>query len=194
VRFQPGPFLRAGLKSLGMQIRQREVRVEPLKAEGLQVNEVKKTYTLWDFVIGIVIGALSIFVMIDSYMMPAFGGAIYARPGIVPFIVGTALMVLSIVLIVKSLRENKFSFLWKKIVELAKSGNTHRFLVLTIATLVYVGLLDLTNLHFIIVTTVFLWGVFVFFKVRILMSTILSIVTAAAIYGFFTHVFTVPMP
>lgn len=162
--------------------------------EEIQVTEEKKIYTTWDFLIGIVLGAFSLFIIIDSLMMPTYGEAIYARPGIVPLIVGTALMVLSIMLIVKSLRENKFSLLGGKLIELAKFGDAHRFMALTIATMVYIALLDMTDLHFIILTAVYLWAVFVFFKVRMLISTILSIVTAAAIYGFFTHVFTVPMP
>ena len=168
--------------------------MEPVKTEEIEVNQVKKTYTLWDFVIGIVIGALSLFVIIDSYLMPDYGEAIYARPGTVPMIVGIALLVLSIMLIVKSLRENEFALLGGKIIELAKFRDAHRFLVLTIATMFYIGLLDMTNIHFVILTAIFLLVVFIFFKVRIVVSVILSIVTAAAIYGFFTRVFTVPMP
>ena len=178
----------------GSVIEAGEVRVEPNSMEEIQVTEEKKIYTLWDFLIGIVLGAFSMFIIIDSLMMPAYGEAIYARPGIVPLIVGTALLVLSIMLIVKTLKKNKFSLLWGKLIELAKFTDAHRFMVLTIATMVYIALLDMTNIHFIILTAVFLWVVFVYFKVRLLTSTILSIVTAAAIYGFFTHVFTVPMP
>ena len=168
--------------------------MEPNHTEELSANEAKKKYTHWDFLIGVVLGAFSVFIIIDSMRMPTYGESIYARPGTVPVIVGVSLLVLSILLIVKSLKEHKLALLWGKLVALSRFGDAHRFLALTVATLIYIALLDSTNIHFIILTAAFLWVSFVFFKVRLLVSTVLSIVTAAAIYGFFTHVFTVPMP
>lgn len=188
------PVLPAWLNSRGVRVKKGEVKVEPNYTEEIQVNDKKKEYTLWDFVIAIVLGAFSLFFIISSYMMPAYGETIYARPGTVPLIVGTALLFLSIMLIVKCLKENKISLLWGEIIELAKFNEAHRFIVITITTLIYIAVLDSTNIHFIILTAIFLWVLFVYFKVSLLVSTILSIVTAAAIYGFFTQIFTVPMP
>ena len=159
-----------------------------------QVHEDKKIYSLWDFVIGLVLGLVSIFVIINSIMMPTFGEAIYSRPGTVPLIMGIALLGLSIMLVCKALKENDISLLSGEIVSLVKFKEAHRFVIISFATLVYILLLDITSLHFIILTTLFLWFLFIYFKVKIVMSTILALVTASVIYGFFTQVFTIPMP
>ena len=162
--------------------------------EEIQEHEVKKTYSLWDFIIGVVLGLISIFAIIRSIMMPNFGEAIYSRPGFVPLITGIALLGLSVMLVLKALKENKISLLPGEMVLLAKSIETHRFVIISLATMVYILLLDITSIHFIILTTLFLWFLFIYFKVKVVVSTILAIVTASVIYGFFTQVFTIPMP
>jgi hypothetical protein len=168
--------------------------METNDTEKLQESEQKKVFSSWDLVIGLILGLFSVFVIAKSLMMPTYNAAVYVRPGIVPFIVGVALLGMSITLIVKSIRENGISMLRAKAAELMENRDAYRFLVLSIATLVYIALLDMTNLHFIILTLVFLWVVYIYLKVSILMSTILSIVSSVAIYLFFTQVFNVPMP
>ncbi|MBW2631997.1 MAG: tripartite tricarboxylate transporter TctB family protein [Deltaproteobacteria bacterium] len=164
------------------------------RIEETQVHEDKKTYSLWDFVIGIVLGLISIFVIINSVMMPTFGEALYSRPGLVPLITSISLLGLSIMLVFKALKENRISLLPREIESLIKSKEAHRFVIISLATLVYILLLDITTVHFIILTTLFLWFLFIYFKVKIVVSTVLAIVTASVIYGFFTQVFTIPMP
>ena len=126
--------------------------------------------------------------------MPTFGRGLYSSPGLVPLIAGISLLSLSMMLVFKVLKENEISLLPGKIVLLAKSIETHRFVIISLATMVYILLLDITSIHFIILTTLFLLVLFIYFKVKIVLSTILAIVTASVIYGFFTQVFTIPMP
>ena len=159
-----------------------------------QLPDDKNMYSLWDFVIGIVLGLVSLFVIVMSLQMPKFGEALYSRPGMVPLLAGASLLLLSVLLIYKALKENKISLLPGAIASLIKFKEAHRFVVISLASLVYILLLDITSVHFIILTTLYLWGLFIYFRVKIVKSTILAIVTASLIYGFFTQVFTIPMP
>jgi lysylphosphatidylglycerol synthetase-like protein (DUF2156 family) len=158
------------------------------------VSEGKKTYSIWDFIFGIILALVSIFIIISSVMMPGYGAAVYARPGIVPLITGAALLGLSILLVVKSLQENTFASILKTITSVISLKEVRRFIIISLATLLYIALLDMTEIHFAILTAIFLWCLFVYFKVKIVTSTILALVLTGAIHAFFTYAFTIPMP
>ncbi len=157
-------------------------------------NKNKQIYTSWDFIFGIVLGFGSLYIITTSFMMPSFESAIYSRPGIVPLITGVALLGLSILLILKSIRANDFQSIFKKTISIIFLKEFHRFIIISLATLLYIAILDITEIHFVILTAIFLLFLFLYFKLGIIKSTILAALMTVIVYAFFSYAFTMPMP
>jgi hypothetical protein len=162
-----------------------------------------------DFVTSIVLVVIGVGVIWNSLAMPRYedqGGSFLDSPGIVPAILGVLLLLLSLVVLIRSIvhRGYNLGVTGKTLGALARDAKTVRLLV-TIAFGIVYGLLLLRWLHFIASTLIFVFTFIIVFEYDIrkplaaqwkvpVFAIVISVATTAAVYGAFQYLFLVNLP
>lgn len=152
-----------------------------------------------DFVSSIVMLLLSVFVLAQSYgIYKKAGKLLYLSPGLIPMMLGTILLVLSIVLLIGSLKDGgvaaRTSEIKSLFKELKEDPNTMRMLIgvvlMGLYTFVMLGLLP-----FWIATFIFMMLLMYFLEAgSIPQIVVISAIVTALIILLFQVCFRVPLP
>lgn len=152
-----------------------------------------------DFISSIVLFLLSIFIVTESIGINGeVGGPLFSSPGLLPLFLGTMLMLCSVLLFVRSMKQSGFAGniddlkMWLQ--QNAKSSET-RNMLLGIAILALFTFFLLPRLPFLLASFIFL---FVLMKVMnagsVRKIVLTSVIVSAAVYTLFEIIFKVPLP
>lgn len=149
-----------------------------------------------DFIDSIVIIVFSLFVIYRCLVMPRYESwGLYATPGMPPFIFAFILLVLGATIFVRSLIRKGYKLQISKngLAQFIRSEDVRRFVLALGLILVY--LFFLGKIHFVILSAAYLFTTIFLFKGTIWwLSSIISIVTALAVWIVFEIVFVVLLP
>jgi len=152
-----------------------------------------------DFVTSIVLSIVAAYVILDSIRMTIDSGEVlYYSPGLMPLILGCGLLVCTVGLFFRSIKDKGLSKnledLKQGISAFVKSDVVKKTAIGLIIMGIYVFVL-LERLHFVIASLIFLIVFSLFLKSgSIIKIIILSVVTVGLIYVVFQMGFGVPLP
>jgi hypothetical protein len=151
-------------------------------------------YTVGDLLGGLFFGALGAFVTVSALGMPRRGElGFFTSPGFTPLILGVAMLVLSTVLVAKTLRGGVLGEAGSWAREIRTSAESRRVVVLTLLLTGYVALIG--YLDFALVTFLFITATFFYVRAGKPWQILLYAVVATGVVAYFIpYVFTMPLP
>jgi len=176
-----------------LRIDLQSIRVDK-RAPSEVKNKKNQESAAGDFIIGLVLLALSIFITFESMRMPQKGRwGFFMSPGFLPLILGLILLGLSISLIIRSLASNGPSGIVSLFRKIKEGVESHRFLIIAGWTAIYVILIG--TIPFLLINFIYFFGVFLYLKVGRLWEILLLSVGASLLVGFITPwIFDMPLP
>jgi hypothetical protein len=151
-----------------------------------------------DFVMGLILMALSLAVIIESLKIPRFEkdwGGFYAAPGFVPLILGISLFIMSLTLFVRSAKKKGYKIIPDRetLGKFVRSKPVHRWCLAMGYAFGFFFLLG--HLYFYLVAFLVLFAFMATFGEQSrLTSLVVSLVASGMIYLVFTKIFLVPLP
>ena len=151
-----------------------------------------------DFIMGLILMALSFFIVIESLKIPRFEkdwGGFYAAPGFVPLILGITLFVMSLALFVRSVKKQGYKIIpgREPLSNFVRSRPVHRWCLAMIYAFGFFFLLG--HIYFYLAAFLVLFAYMATFgEQKCSISLVISLAAAATIYLVFTKIFLVPLP
>ncbi|MGQ9509216.1 MAG: tripartite tricarboxylate transporter TctB family protein [Thermodesulfobacteriota bacterium] len=147
-----------------------------------------------DFIIGLVLLSLSVFIIFESIRMPQKGRwGFFMGPGFLPLILGFVLIGLSGYLILRSLTSNGQAGIILLFRKMKEGVESRRFLIIAGWTAIYVALIG--TIPFLLINFIYFFGIFLYLKVGRLWEVILLSIGASLLVGFITpRIFDMPLP
>jgi len=151
-----------------------------------------------DFIMGLILMALSFFIVIESLKIPRFEkdwGGFYAAPGFVPLILGITLFVMSLALFVRSVKKQGYRIIpgRETLSYFVRSRPFHRWCLAMIYAFGFFFLLG--HIYFYLAAFLVLFAYMATFgEQKRSISLVISLAAAATIYLVFTKIFLVPLP
>jgi len=151
-----------------------------------------------DFIMGLILMALSFFIVIESLKIPRFEkdwGGFYAAPGFVPLILGITLFVMSLALFVRSVKKQGYKIIpgRETLSNFVRSRPVHRWCLAMIYAFGFFFLLG--HIYFYLAAFLVLFAYMATFgEQKRSISLVISLAAAATIYLVFTKIFLVPLP
>jgi hypothetical protein len=148
-----------------------------------------------DFLAGILLATFSVVWILTAWSMPRYKQGLYAAPGFPPFVFGIILLVLSLVLVGRSIARGGHRIRlrrehWERI---KASAAVRRVLVM--GAFIGLFLLLFGKIPFLALSFLFLFGTIWFFKgARLWVNAVVSIAASTTIWYIFSVVFMVPLP
>jgi len=157
-----------------------------------------------DFYTGLIIIAISLFVMVESWRMPRHiqDWAAYAAPGMVTGLLGLGFLAMGIILTIRSTRREGAPLAFKRsdISAYLSDPKTHHLGLMFALSIIYCLFLG-RRLPYTVVTTIYLFTVMLVFRdpgpikfFAIFKFLIISFATAAGVAFVFNRLFLVPLP
>ncbi len=150
-----------------------------------------------DFVTAILLILGSLYIMIATLFFPRFEewGGIYTNPGFVPFLLAMTLMLMSLYLLIRSIRGQGHKIrLWQEaVIQPIRTDRAHRFLICLGLFVAYYLLLGLIPFWFDTILYLFV-SILIFGKGRWIPALLVAIAASSTIYFLFFRVFLVPLP
>lgn len=157
-----------------------------------------------DILASVIIFAVSVYVIIMSfvYWKDDYVDEFYYSSGLMPFIIGSALLLMSIIYFYRTVKEHSFSVCIKDLknfsLEFIKSKSVHKSLVILVMFFIYIYFM-VGKLPFAIATFIALSAILIFVNFekswkRILKMVVISACATGAIILVFQVIFKVPMP
>ncbi|MGB9857491.1 MAG: tripartite tricarboxylate transporter TctB family protein [Dictyoglomaceae bacterium] len=148
-----------------------------------------------DFITGIILCFLSLFFILTAFKMPidpAYG--VYAYPGITPIFLATVLFILSLYLVIRSrIKLSDFKEDIKLIKNFFINKENQNLLITAFFILMFTFLLK--KIPFYILTFLFIFSFSLFFyRKKIILLLVVSIISTFVIITLFSKVFLIPMP
>ncbi len=147
-----------------------------------------------DFIIGIFLLALSIFVVIESLRMPEKGRwGFFMGPGFLPLILSIILFLLSLSMLISSFAQKGPSGIKSLFQRLKGSVEFRRLLIIAGWTCIYVALIG--TLPFIMVNFIYFLGIFLYLNIGKIWKIILLSLGSSLLVGYLTpRIFDMPLP
>ena len=151
-----------------------------------------------DFAMGIILMIFGLVAVQQSLAIPTFKkdwGGFYAAPGFVPFILGLVIFGLSLIMLVRAVRQGGYRIIPTKeaVRELLAADTTRRWCLTMVYSWGFFFLLG--HVYFYILAFAVLFAFMATFgDHKIYVSLITSLGASAAIYLVFTKIFLVPLP
>jgi hypothetical protein len=149
-----------------------------------------------DFIVSLLLVLFSGFLIVQSLLMPKYEKwGFYAMPAMTPFIFGSLLLLLSLILFTRSLLRggHRIHVTRVQIAEALRSEGVKRFCAVLSFIILY--FFALGKLNFVFVTAAFLFAMIWFFKgAKWWINLIISAATSFAVWFVFNQVFLVPLP
>jgi hypothetical protein len=151
-----------------------------------------------DFVMGLILMALSLLIVVESLKLPRFEkdwGGFYAAPGFVPLILGITLFVMSLALFVRSVKNQGYKIIPSRqtVMDFSRSKAVHRWCLAMIYAFGFYFLLG--HIYFYIVAFLVLFAYMATFgEQKLWVELAVSLGAAGFIYLVFTKIFLVPLP
>jgi len=151
-----------------------------------------------DFIMGLILMALSFFIVVESLKIPRFEkdwGGFYAAPGFVPLILGITLFVMSLALFVRSVKKQGYKVIpgRETLSNFVRSKPVHRWCLAMIYAFGFFFLLG--HIYFYLAAFLILFAYMATFgEQKRSISLVVSLAAAATIYLVFTKIFLVPLP
>ena len=151
-----------------------------------------------DFIMGLILMALSFFIVVESLKIPRFEkdwGGFYAAPGFVPLILGITLFVMSLALFVRSVKKQGYKIIpgRETLSNFVRSKPVHRWCLAMIYAFGFFFLLG--HIYFYLAAFLVLFAYMASFgEQKRSISLVVSLAAAATIYLVFTKIFLVPLP
>lgn len=147
-----------------------------------------------DFIIGLVLLSLSVFILFESIRMPQKGRwGFFMGPGFLPLILGFVLIGLSGYLILRSLPSNGQAGIILLFRKMKEGVESRRFLIIAGWTAIYVALIG--TIPFLLINFIYFIGIFLYLKVGRLWEVLLLSIGASLLVGFITpRIFDMPLP
>jgi Co/Zn/Cd efflux system component len=151
-----------------------------------------------DFYSGLIIIAISLFVVVESWRMPRYfqGWPIYAAPGIVTGLLGLGLWGMGITLTIRSIRRQGTPLAFKRsdILSYLKDPKTHRLGLMFALSLIYCLFLG-HRLLYIVVTAIYLAIAMITFRgTSPFKAIMISLMVAIGVALVFNRLFLIPLP
>jgi len=151
-----------------------------------------------DFYEGLIIMAISLFVIAESWRMPRHlqDWPAYAAPGMVTAVLGLGLLIMGIILTLRSVRRQGSPLALKRadIVAYVTDPKTRRLGLMFALSLLYCIFLG-RRLPYIVVTAVYLALVIITFRgIGPVKAVIISLIVAIGVAVVFNRLFLVPLP
>jgi hypothetical protein len=147
-----------------------------------------------DFIIGLILLALSVFVVIESLRMPEKGKwGFFMGPGFLPLILAIALLCLTLFLLISSLTLRGPSGVKPLFQRLKGSFESRRLLIISGWTAIYVVLIG--TIPFLLINFIYFLGIFLYLKVGRLWKVIILSLCSSLLVGYITPwIFDMPIP
>lgn len=157
-------------------------------------NKKNQESAAGDFIIGLVLLALSIFIIFESIRMPQKGRwGFFMGPGFLPLILGLILLGLSFSLIILSLNSNAPTGIVSLFQKIKEGVESRRFLIIAGWTAIYVILTG--TIPFLLINFIYFFGIFLYLKAGRLWEILLLSIGASLLVGFVTPwIFDMPLP
>lgn len=147
-----------------------------------------------DFIIGLILLALSVFVALESLRMPEKGRwGFFMGPGFLPLILAIVLLCLTLFLLISSITLRGPSGV-KPLFQRLKGGlESRRFLIIAGWTAIYVALIG--TIPFLFINFIYFFGIFLYLKVGRLWKVIILSLGSSLLVGYITPwIFDMPLP
>jgi hypothetical protein len=147
-----------------------------------------------DFIISLILLAVSVFVVIESLRMPEKGKwGFFMGPGFFPLILAFALLCLTLFLLISSITAKGPSGV-KPLFQRLKGGlESRRFLIIAGWTAIYVALIG--TIPFLFINFIYFFGIFFYLKVGRLWKVIILSLGSSLLVGYITPwIFDMPLP
>jgi len=155
-----------------------------------------KTLIKVDFIVSLLVILFSGFMIVASVVMPKYEEwGLYATPGLAPFVFAVLLLLSGLIMLIRSLLKQgyRITITWAHLATVYSSLAVQRFVVVLGLILVYALLLG--KLHFVLISTVFIFLNIAYFKSIIWWKNLLiSGGMAFAVWLLFNVIFLVPLP
>jgi hypothetical protein len=151
-----------------------------------------------DFVMGLILMALSLLIVVESLRLPRFEkdwGGFYAAPGFVPLILGITLFVMSLALFVRAVKNQGHKIIPNRqtVVNFARSKAVHRWCLAMVYAFGFFFMLG--HIYFYIATFLVLFAYMATFgEQKLWIVATVSLAASGLIYLVFTKIFLVPLP
>ncbi len=147
-----------------------------------------------DFIIGLVLLSLSVFIIFESIRMPQKGRwGFFMGPGFLPLILGLVLIGLSGSLILRSVASNGQAGIVLLCRKIKEGVESRRFLIIAGWTAIYVALIG--TIPFLLINFIYFFGIFLYLKVGRLLEVLLLSIGASLLVGLITPwIFDMPLP
>ena len=150
-----------------------------------------------DFITAIVFIIGSLFILILTLYFPRFPewGPLYANPGFTPFLLVLALLLMSIYLLIRSVKNqgSRIQLTGEMVNLFFQSTKVRRFLICMGLFVFYYLLLG--SIPFILDTSLYLFlSIMIFRRGKWYSALLISVATAIAVYLVFLRIFLVPLP
>jgi predicted small integral membrane protein len=151
-----------------------------------------------DFYSGLIIIAISLFVVVESWQMPRHfqGWPVYAAPGIVTGLLGLGLFGMGFTLTIRSIRRQGTPLAFKRsdILSYLKDPKTHRLGLMFALSLIYCLFLG-HRLFYIVVTAIYLAIAIITFRgTSPFKAIMISVTVAVGVALVFNRLFLIPLP
>lgn len=155
-----------------------------------------KTMTKADFAASIVIILASALILFFSFRMPTYEEwGLYATPNLAPVAFGILLLICGLILFVRSVVQKgyRISISREDILRVYRSKAVkHFFAALGLVVIYY---LAIGNVHFILISSIYLFLNILYFKSIVWWKNVLvSVISAVAIWFLFNDLFLIPLP
>ena len=151
-----------------------------------------------DFVMGLILMALSVLIVVESLKIPRFEkdwGGFYAAPGFVPLILGITLFAMSLALFVRAVKMRGYRIVPGREAnrEFIRSKPVHRWCLAMVYAFGFFFVLG--HIYFYLAAFLVLFAYMATFgEQKLWLSLIISLIASALIYLVFTRIFLVPLP
>ncbi|MCP4402601.1 MAG: tripartite tricarboxylate transporter TctB family protein [bacterium] len=149
-----------------------------------------------DFIVSILIILFSVFIIIKSFMMPKYEEwGLYATPSITPIVFSALLLFTGLILFVRSIvrKGYKIRITREHFKSVYSSKAAQRFLLVLGLVIVYSLLLG--KVHFVVLSTAYMFFNMCYFKSTVWWKNlIISGVIAFAVWLLFDVIFLIPLP
>lgn len=162
-----------------------------------------------DFVTALILAVSSIAIVVSAYRMPRFeevGAQPYDAPGLVPGLLGMILLILSFMLLMRSIRQKGYVLGVNpgSLATFFKDATVLRILI-TIGISMLYGMAFLGNLPYVLATGLYVLAFVIIFEYRrdqpmqtqwkiLLFALLLAVLTAGAVAVVFRYLFLVNLP
>lgn len=147
-----------------------------------------------DFIISLILLALSVFVVIESLRMPEKGKwGFFMGPGFLPLILAIALLCLTLSLLISSIAGRGPSGIRPLFRKIRGGLESHRFLIIAGWTAIYVTLIG--TIPFLFINFIYFFGIFFYLKVGRLWKVIILSFGSSFLVGYAVPwIFDMPIP